>query len=325
MLIDVLTQVSADTGMEPVQKRAALLQLVNRGAKELHKRLECNKIYREVTLVVQPNAVVSLPAYIGELRGMRMHTNELPFDLHSLSMPRYINTTLQYKFKNWRDLGESATEQLPALVGPLTITTNGVESIPAQVTVSGQTNNSAQIEEIVTINASTVNTTNLFGPQIFSISCLTPRLYDITISDASGNELAVLYNNFKKTRYKIMDVSQIFWTLDSNDGGSLIDVLYKLPVTELTRDTDSFFAGDDYDEAWYNVSMFLYLQPLQNRQQDAMAYQQKFLNTMAAIKDSTEQGMIKKLGFGRNKFYGIFRKYRYFPGSVTNVDHNVQN
>ena len=325
MLLDVLTRLASDTGLNIVSKRSTLLELLNTSAKELHNKLECNKIYRETTLVVMPDAVVSLPAFIGELRGMRMHTNELPFDLHSLGQPRYVTTTLGYKFKNWRDLGDSPVSFLPSLVGPLTLTAGGIESTPAIVTIAGQTSTANHIDEAVILSASPKLTINLFGPQIYDITCPTNRTFDITIQDGNSNVLAVLYNNFKKTRYKIVDVSQIFWTLDTAAGESLIDVLYKLPKVNLYRDSDSFYAGDDYDEAWYNMAMHFYLKPIQNRQQDSQTFFSLAMQTIQDAKDSSESGIIKKLSFGRNKFFGMFKRYRYYPGSITNVDHNVGN
>ena len=326
MLIDVLTRFSADTGLHPVQKRDSILTYLQKGADQLHNELECTKIYREVTLAVQPDAVVSLPAFVGELRGMRMHTNELPFDLHSIGQPRFTSTTLGYKFKNWRDLGDSPVLQLPAGVGPITFGCNSVETPPVVVTISGQTNNALQVEETVTMDAQTKITNNLFTEQIYSIGCSSAnRLNDIGVVDSLGNPIATIYNNQRKTRYKIIDVSQIFWTLDTSAGESLIDVLYKLPKTRFYRDSDSFYAGDDFDEAWYDMAMHMYLKPLASRAQDAAMFLQSALSACISAKDGSEMGIVKKVSYGRNKFYNLFKKFRYYPGSVTNVDHNVQS
>lgn len=325
MLYDVLIRVAADTGLHPTGKRSTLISLLQNSAIAIHDRLECTKMYREVTLAVMPNSVVSLPAFIGELKGMRMHTNELPFDLHSIGQPRYVQTTLGYKFKNWRDLGESAVQQLPANIGPLSLIAGGIEDTPAIITIAGQTPSALRIEENVTVNVTPSATTNLFGPQIYDIGCPTERNYDIQINDSDGNNIAILYNNFRKTRYKIVDVSQIFWTLDTSAGESLIDVLYKLPKTRLFRDSDSFYAGDDYDDTWYNMAMHFYFKPIANRQADSQTFFNMAIQAIDAAKDSTESGIIKKLSFGRNKFYNLFKKYRYYPGSVTNVDHNIQS
>jgi len=325
MLIDVLTRLSADTGLSADQKRNTLLQLLQTSAREMHKELECTKIYREITLAVPVDKLVSLPSFIGELRGTRMHTNELPFNRDSIGSPRYVTNTLEYKFKNWRDLGDSPVQVLPEEIGQITLSCDSVEDTTVSVLIGGESPGSSFVEESVLMNAVSKTTTRLFGPMIFSIACASKdRLYDITIKDVIGNELAILGNNQQKTRYKIIDVSQVFWTLDTSAGESLIDVLYKLPAYNLTRDSDSFYAGDDFDEAWYNMAMFFFLKPLQNRLQDAMTHRAAALDFVRSAKDSTEDGIIKKLSFGRNRFYGLFRKYRYYPGSVTNVDHNIQ-
>lgn len=325
MLIDVKTRFCAETGYIIGQQDAAINRVLQSAAKDIYNMLECNKIYREVTLAVAPDAVVSLPSFIGELRGMRMHTNELPFDLESIGQPRYITNTLEYKYRNWRDLAEKAIHSLPTLVGKLTLTTANIENPPAEIVILGQTNKANRVEEVVTLDGSPKNTVNLFGPTIDSIASLSTRTSDITISDANGNELAILYNNFPKTRYKIVDVSQVFWTLDTVDGQSLIDVLYKIPLPTLSNDTDSFPAGEDYDNAWFHQAMYLHLKPLDGRLQDALTERQSAIDAIKAAKDGSENGIAKKMQFGRNKFFGLFRKYRYFPGSVTNVDHNIQS
>lgn len=324
MLLNVLTDLSADTGLDIVQKRTTLLRLLGRAAKEMHKELECNKIYRECTLTVPPDKVVALPSFIGELRGMRMHTNELPFDLAAIASPRYTNNTLQHKFKNWRDLGEAATYQLPQQ-GRLRLTCPIVEDTPVQILIHGETDKANSVEETVTMDATDKQTINLFGPRIDSIFCASERIADISIADYTGTEVAILYNNYRNTVYKIVDVSQVFWTLDTSDGQSLIDVLYKLPAFSLLKDSDTFYAGEDYDEAWYNMAMFFFLKPLENRLNDAAVHRQACLTFLQSAKESSEQGIMKKLVFGRNKFYNLFRKYRYYPGSVTNVDHNIQS
>jgi len=324
MLTEVLTRIAADTGFDPVQQRSALINLLNQGARELYNMLECNALYREVTLVVPPDSVIALPSFVGQLRGMRMHTNELPFDLASIGQPRYTATTLQFKFKNWRDLGISAILTYPTTVGPLTINCPLVEQSPVEIKISGQTNIAQRLEETILIDENTVTTINLFGPEIYGITCVSDRTADITISDANGTLLAILYNNDLKTRYKKVDVSQIFWTLDTQEGQSLIDVCYKVPISRLTEDSDAFYAGDDYDNAWYSMCMHLFLTPLQGRGDEALAAKAAAIQACTAAKEGSEQEIIKKLFFGRNKFFGIFRKYRYFPGSVTSVDHNVQ-
>lgn len=326
MLIDVLTRLSADTGFHAVRQRAALIALLNQSAKEMHHELECNKVYRECTLVATPDALISLPSFIGELRGLRMHTNEIPIDYAAISKPRYVNNTLQHKFKNWRDLGERAVHTFPSLVGQLTIETQQAEETPVTVLISGQTNLAHEDQEEIEVASPSQTTTKLFGPTIYAISCVSDnRTADITIKDANGIEIAILYNVDRKTRYKIIDVSQVFWSLDTSAGETLVDVLYKLPFRQLTRDSDSFFAGEDFDEAWYQMSMYFFLNTKENRKQEALILRGAAMDFIKSAKDSGEQSIDKKIGWVRNPLYGLFRRWRYYPGSVTNVDNNTQH
>lgn len=320
MVGDVLARVAEDTGLNDVDQRSLLLRHINNAASWMYKQLECNAIYREVSLLVPVDKVISLPSYIGELRGMRIHTNEMPFNLNSIGNPRYTATTWNYKFRNWRDLGESPIKLSLNDVSTLNIVSNVVETDPVSLVISGQTNNALREEETILLNAGTVTTSKNFGPAIYSISCNKPRSGDIFIQDANGNEIAVLYNTDNRTRYKIMDVSQLPWPIDTADGSSIIDVCYKHPLYRFVNDSDQFPAGDNYDDAWYFMTMHLYYKPMQDRQQDATSFFGQAEAALVAVKESSEGFIMKKLNFGRNKFYGLFRRWRYFPGSPTNVD-----
>src|ERR1051326_560631 len=307
MLIEVLTKVAGDTGLHPVQKRTTLIELLNKAAKELRKELECTAIYREITVLALPNKVISLPSFVGDLKGLRMHTVDIPFDVHSMIAPRYVANTVGYRYKNWRDLGESPVHTITNVIGPLQLYPAVVETTPVTVMIDAQSNKAARIQENVLVDVLFKSTGNLFGPQIFGIGCLTRnRQYDIVIKDSTGTELATLYNTDTKTRYKIFDVSQVFWGLDSSAGETLIDVLYKVKADFLSRDSDSFYAGDDYDEPWYNLCMYYNFLPMENRLQQAMTHRAAALDFLNSAKESAEGGELKKLSFGRNRFFDLW-------------------
>lgn len=300
MLIDVLTRVCEDTGYHATQERSKVIKLLNAAAREMYQELDCNRIKREVSCLVGRNKIVALPSMIGELLGMRQHSSEVIIPLESMT-PRYASNTLSYKWKNWRDLGESPVHTLPASTDTLTFTAPLLES--AVVSVSGQTNNANSESESVTISASPTDTTKLWVPSgIKSITSVSTRTCDIAVEDADGNEVAVLYNNERRTRYRMVDVSELFWGTDSSDGDTIVDILYKEPLYYFTNDTDSFPAGDIYDEAWHARAMSLYYSPMAGRREDANRYRMISLNLLRNIKDGSEQGIIKKLEFGRNKY-----------------------
>lgn len=319
MLLDVLTRVAADTGYKVTQQRTALLDLLNAGAREMYDSLECNHIYREVTVVVPRDKLVSLPSLIGDLRGMRAHTTDYPFPLQSISAPRYVDENWNYKVKNWRELGHSPVHTFVAAVGALTIEAP-VVSDGATLLISGQTATAERLQEEIEIDGSPKVSSTQFGPTIHMISCVNERSCNITIKDVNGNEIAVLYNTENETRYLIVDVSEVFWSVDTASDETLIDVCYKHPLWRLTQDTDVFPAGSRYDNAWYHLCMHKYFSPMENRRTDASEERGLYSAALVEAKGSAEQNIEKKISFGRNKFYNMFRRQHVYPGACTHID-----
>jgi hypothetical protein len=299
MLYDVLMRVAEDTGLHAVEQRTQLVNLLNNSAREIYQELECNRIMREISVVVGRNKLVSLPSLVGDLRGMRQHTTEQLIPLESMGI-RYASDTLGYRWKNWREVGESAVHTFGSQIDTITFESAVVENV--EVTISGPTNTAQHDQETVTLNASSVETTKLFQPQIKSISCKTVRAADIVIKDSTGIEIARLYNNEMKTRYRIVDVSDLFWGVDTSGGDTIVDVLFKAPLVRLSEDTDSFPAGDIYDEAWHARSMYLHYSVMANKQEDAKAFRVRSVLLLNNIKDGSERNVIKKMIYGRNKY-----------------------
>lgn len=307
MFIDVLTRVSADTGLGIVQKREVLNNILHVAAKEIHSKLECNSIYREVSVVVPPNKIIALPSIIGDIKGMRLSEIEQTVELHGLTQPKYVLDVSLYKFRNWRDLGESPVHTLPANVGPISFYPKAIETTPITIKISGPTNLGSKIEESVIISSlSGHSTIQLFDPNIDSITCAQKRNYDIIIKDSAGTEIAVLYNTFDKTRYKLIDVSEYSWPSDTVDDEFIMDICYKKPAIKLVNDSDSFYAGDEYDEAWYCMAMHIFLDPLQNRKDESLMFRAKCADLLQSTKDSKEKGIMKQMVFGPNKYYNLF-------------------
>jgi len=318
MLLDVLTGFCEETGKDATQQRPEILRVLQAGAKELYDELSCNRMLREVSCLVPRNKIVALPSRIGELVAMRQHTSEVLVPLMSMT-PRYASNTLTYKWKNWRDLGESPVHTLPQAVDTLIFEAPQVTD-NAVIVVAGQTNVAAMISESVTLSSSPQETTNLWNPAgLKSISSVTARTCDITVNDAEGNEVAILYSNESKTRYKMVDVSELFWGNDSSDGSTIIDILFKAPLNKLVLDTDSFPAGDIYDEAWLYRALSLFYKNMPERREDANRNLMQSRLIAQNIRDGSERGQVKKLEFGRNKYMSrayYCGAYRYGAGTT---------
>lgn len=307
MLIDILSRLSADTGLHVEQKRTLLLTYINHAAKELHKKLECNRMHREMTVAVPSNKIISLPSLVGETKGFRFTEHAATIDLESLNQPKYTSNVETFKLTNFRDLGDSPVHTLPQNIGKLKVYPKGIESSPITLCISGATNSAARVEERILVNnIAGHETMKLFTPDINSIMCASNRTYDIVIKDAAENEIAVLNNNERRTRYKLIDVSEFGWTSDTDNNETLIDVLYKVPATELINDSDMFYTDDEsYDEAWYCMAMHLFLDPLKDRKEDSMIYRGKCTDLLREAKESSEGNIVKRINYPSNKYFDI--------------------
>ena len=317
MLIDVLTRVSKDTGLSIEDQRNTLIDLLQESADLMWSLLDCNKIHREITLVVPPNQIVALPNIVGELKGIKEHSTDTPVDLEACMTPKFVSDLSLYKFKNWRDLGESPIHTDLNSVDRLTIVSSVIESTPVTLKVLGQTNLANRVEEEVVLNVSPTYTTKLFGPAINAIVCLTERTGNIVIKQSDGTEIATLYNNESKTRYKLIDVSEYSWQSDTALGETFIDLCYKIAKTKLLNDADSFYAGDDYDDAWYHFAMFHFLIPIADKAIEAMNHRGLGMAGLKIGKEATESAITKKLNFGDGRFYNLFPASYTYPGANT--------
>lgn len=321
MLLQVLERVAADTGLSAVQQRQTLLRILNNAAKEMYDRLECNKVYWETTLSIPANKIITLPASFGDLRGLRQTTADYKVPIEGIAAPKYIREDWTYRWKNWRDLGESAVMRNPTVIAPLTIATADGEP-EVTVYISGQSNKAFRVEEQVVLDVPTKQTTGMFGPEIYNIACVnSTRTADINISDAHGTLLATLYNTDEKTRYKLIDVSEAPWAADASNGNSYVDVLFKVPLRFLSKDSDVFPASADYDNAWYYMAMWVYWKPIQNKPPEFETYFAQAMMSMVAAKKNGEAHIDKRISFGPNKYHGLTR-YRYMIGACTHVDNS---
>ena len=308
MFYDILTRMASDTGLDAVQQRSTIARYINGAKKEIHQRLECNKMYREITFVVPANKVVSLPFYVGELRGVKQHDSELITKVTTMSVPRFTKSTKEYIVNKWTELGDSPVHTNLTSVGPLTFVSSNIDNVT--IAINGETDSAQVLEEKLLLDATEVTSVNLFGPTINAIACFSERTGDIIVKDSDDNEIAILYNQQNKTRYKLIDVSQCGFSQNISDSSStLMDVLYKFPYSDFKNDTDSFVSSDDYDDVLYHYSMYLYYLPMQGKENDAAASIKQAFTSLTSVKVDEESIIDKKLNFGRNRFYGLADRF----------------
>lgn len=317
MLNDIINTFLLPTGYpkfmpDGVTLNPVVLNYINRGAKDLYDMLESDSLMNEVVLIVPRDQQVSLPPYIGGLRGMREYNWAGTIPLQEIGRPRYSSDTWKFKWRNWRYKGKNSLAQSITNAGPLTFSVVGVETTPAQIQLTGRTTNSHKIVETVTLNSTVVMSANSFLEiDRQGITCLnTPRTYDITVTDVNGNVLAVLYNNESTTEYIIVDVSAYPWMAIQGDGtNSYVETLYKSKFYKFYNLTDNFFAPG-YDDAIAYRALTLWYQGKEGMEANMATYAALTKQVIDSNISNDEVGQERKVVQGNNPVYQVFRKLR---------------
>lgn len=312
MLNDIITSFCLANGYNRTTQYNAITSYINRAAKDIYDQLEADSLMREVVLIVPRDQQVSMPPYIGELRGMREYNWQGLISLNEIGAPRYSSDTFKFKWRNWTYKGKRALAQSIINAGPMTLSAVGIETVPAQIIITGRTTNSHKVSETIVMSATSVNTVNSYLEiDLSGIACLTtPRTYDITISDINGNVMAVLNNNESVTDYVIVDVSAYPWQGLTGDGNSgYIEVLYKTKFYKLFNLTDEFSAPG-YDDAIAYRALFLWCQGKDGKENDALGYLRLCQQCMNAVINNDEKGQQMRITQGNNSTYNIFRRLR---------------
>lgn len=309
MIIDILLAYCNKTGLHPVNDRITALFDINRAAKEIYDGLEPDRGLSEVVLSVPKDKQLSLPYYIGELRGIREYKYSTPIPLYSIGQPQYSSSTWQFLWRNWRQKPVSPIHTSLDNGGILSLNQPTADS--SVVSVAMQTVNGNRIVENITMDATIKNTTNS-PSKIYSISSATQgRLYDCVVKDIVGVEIATLFNNQQKTRYLTIDVSEFQWGSSfTNDGvTTLAECLFKPALIKMYYDTDEFIC-EGYDDAVYCKAMEIWYHGQEGKENDAIAFGMKATRVTDLATRSQEQGEMKTVQFQPNGVYNAFKKIK---------------
>lgn len=311
MLYDIIGPFCEITGYSPTNDRSVILRTINRGAKEIYDGIEPDRALSEVVLVVPKDLQLTLPNYMGEVRGIREYKYSTPIPLHSIGSPQYSSSTWQFLWRNWRQKGISPIHTSLTNSGLLTLITPVVETTPTVVAITMSTANSDRVVERVTMDATTKNTIN--SPStIYDISTASVgRQYNVTIKDILGREIAILSNNQPRTRYQVVDVSQYQWTSAFANSGvdTLCEVLFKPILTRYYNDTDEFIAAG-YDDAILYKSIAFWLYGQDGKEADVLMYEKKAIQALDLAQRSQEAGEDKQIIFAKNPVYNAFNRLK---------------
>ena len=306
----ILRRVANELGLDSTNDRTYLLDIINQGAREIYRDRDLPGSLDEVVVKMTPNAQISLPYYIGELRAVREYTSQEKWGINTMRS-RYQSPPWNKLWSRWRLKSVSPIQVDLENIGALTFEVQAAEG--AIITVNGSTTNSNTSTESTTLSAlSTTGTKN--WSKIKSISSTSNRVENVTVKDNQGNTLAVLYNDQPETRYHIIDVSQYPQGGDVTSGTQrLMEVLYKKPFTPFYNDSD-VFACEGVDDAIVNKALQLWHESKADPGLAAksLGFAQKVDYLLAKIEENAEGEAERDLAFAPHGMLNLFGSRRDF-------------
>lgn len=301
-LVDILDIVVSEIGLHAVNDRSQALRYINMAAKTIFEMDDYDGSLKETVVAVQPGQQIALADTIGELRAVRQHTLGYKVEVTPIQ-DRYGYSKWMNPWTSWRIKGTSALMVDITNASILHLTTQRIEN--AVVTISGKTSISNRISEIITLDAYTEISVNAYE-EIYSIQRSIRGNYDITIKDAQGTTLAVLRNDQTETRYLIVDLTAYPFIITGDP--VYVEVLYKMPFSKLTNDSDKF-PCEGFDDAIAMMAIADYYKQQDDGNKKSHTYHVRSLQLIANVARNKEAGTQKTLTFAPNVYQDLYTRY----------------
>ena len=314
----IIDQVCLECGYNPTNDRTLLLRLINRACQEVYKSTDLPGSLREVTVLAEPNSIVALPNYVGELRSARNHFSLARLTITEMA-PKYNFNPWPQLWNNWRVLRKSPIKTcIVNSAIPIFMTMEEADTVAVTVTVTGATTKSSRVSEIAVLEIGETETQ--LTQQFIEIESITKDVInnnDITLTggDADENEieLAVIPNDKLNSLYTIVDVSKLPLGGDVGSQFHYIDVLYKSPLPWLGVDGDEFIC-QGYDDAIVAKVCEYYYAKQADGSAKAVEYYAKCKQIIADSILHTNGATEKELVFAPNGLLGIYNRFNYAGG-----------
>lgn len=317
-LNSIIQMVAEHTGIDPVGQRAYIVNLINRGAKNIYDKVDTVHCLREQLFTLDTTIQqFSLPSYVGELRAARIFNIGLTITIHDMA-PRYAQNGWREQYENkclvWRNKGVFSVKRFGENSGQLIIVPQGSEPLPYNITITGGNTQSVRINETITIPAGSsqpVSTINSFTPEkIESIRRNCFSQFDTSIVDLDNIELASLANCELNTEYTIIQLTDYPYSYNNNF--QYVECIYKLRLKLLNNDNDQFPGGDRYDEAIYWAAIVNWAMKKEGKDSTIQMATAKCLSIMTDIASSADAGKDLQMDFGTNQYLQLLPR-RWWP------------
>lgn len=232
--------------LNPAQ-RAYILQVINEACDEIYSTTDLPVILKEVDIQVTKDLRMALPGFVGEIRAVRVLKNwdwaNYKFSLMGIQS-KFAGNNWANKWSNFEIIGESpiANELLTQL--PLKFSYPVIDPTLIISTVGESSNSNRVVDNTPMAGLTVYGSKNYIN--ITSLKKNRLSDYNVTITDANDNELAVIYADQLDSRYLLVDISK-YPDLAGTDCcvgdtpyGYMATVLYKPRLNLLVNDEDEF-------------------------------------------------------------------------------------
>jgi hypothetical protein len=294
MLIDVLEFVQARTQLT----REVALREINYAWRELYNADDLPNSVFELTITpVDASAIISLPYYVGTLRGVKQ--NVMGRERVTLLTPRpyYQDQTYFQSPFTWRILGVSPIKQ--SVLNSTTVTLTFDQPVTAQVvvTLSGPDDRGENAREQITfgIGDITKESTKRFA-DFLQISKDIYTTNNLRVLNAIDSEIAVVPNTAYESKYTITQITD--QCNEACNWCRCFDILYKRVCPVLFFDEDPLYGME-------NVLMTKTLEwitmPKDGQLNLASAYGEKARNLLIAS-NNDERSIEHRMDIGDSLF-----------------------
>lgn len=315
----ILKLAGSKMGLDPsdTNSRSVLLRFLNEAAAELYMQADPPGSLVEQVFKINGDQTLSLPAYVGKIRGMREAASMQAWHVNQLR-PRYNQFNWPDMWRNFRLRGKSPLMATVTNQSVGVITVKEVENPPIVITLAGPTADASHVIETITMDATEKETENAFL-DYESVTKNRQNKFDVTLADVDGKVLTVIPNNELSSQYQIVDISSCPWISQSTSRvDNYIEVLYKKKLPYLSEDGDEYPAFD-YDNVVVNKMMQLWMEE-QNKADAAQLYDAKATRSSARINEDQNKAtedmvalvahphdtLLKRIGTGLRRRYNLY-------------------
>lgn len=301
--------------LESTADRALLVQNINEAALEIHRSDDlANCLFEQVFSVDLTEQQITLPYYVEFVRGVRNYDYKHKINLHTMR-PRYQEFQTEYSTLDWRTKGEVCLAVDMTNASALTFTLAEAETEQFEIVVVGSTTTSQRVREVVTFEVGDIEktTTNSFQPfpPINTISKSMRTKSDVSVTDASDNEIAMIANNMDRSMYNLIQVSS---DETVNNGCTCYEVLFKHRFIPFYNDEDEFmYPHFDMAIAWQAYANYFANTTDPNKLAIAATAQNKASKLMQEATRDVFRNHQMVMERTENRFFAVHRHLKGFP------------